>query len=74
MDLFVFKCLGCGHVAPEYEWGKARGAEGMGRGSIVAFPKPLCPACGSARVDLNHDLRDAQPEEEERVAHWRRPA
>jgi hypothetical protein len=71
MDLFVFKCLGCGHVAPEYAWNKARGAEGMGRGGIVAFPKPLCPACGSARVDLNHDMREAQPGEEERATAWR---
>lgn len=70
----MFKCLGCAHVAPEYEWGKARGAEGMGRGSIIAFPKPLCPSCGSARVDLNHDLREAHPDEEDRIALWRRPA
>lgn len=73
MDLFVFKCLGCGHVAPEYAWSKRKGAEGMGRGSIIAFPKPVCPACGSARVDLNHDLRDALPEEEERALLWRKP-
>jgi hypothetical protein len=73
VDLFVFKCLGCGHVAPEYEWGKTKGAQGMGRGSIIAFPKPICPACGSPKVDLNHDMRDALPEEEERATLWRKP-
>lgn len=73
MDVFIFRCLACGAIAPEYEWRKAKGAQGMGRGSIIAFPKPLCAACGSDRVDLNHDLRDARPDEEERVALWRKP-
>lgn len=73
MEIFLFKCLGCGHIAPEYEWGKGKSAEGMGRGGIVAFPRPLCPACGSARVDLNHDVREARPEEEERAELWRKP-
>jgi hypothetical protein len=73
VDLFIFRCLGCGKVAPEYEWGKGKGAEGMGRGSIIAFPKPLCPGCGSAKVDLNHDLRDARPDEEDRATLWRKP-
>jgi len=71
MDLFVFRCQDCGHVAPEYDWQKAKGAQGMGRGGIVAFPKPLCPSCTSGRVDLNHDMRDATLEEEERIARWR---
>ena len=69
----MFKCLGCGHVAPEYQWAKAKGAQGMGRGGILAFPKPVCPACGSAKVDLNHDLRDAAPEEVGLVQAWRTP-
>ena len=73
MDLFVFKCLGCGFVGEEYAWSKGKGAEGMGRGSIIAFPKPVCPRCASTKVDLNHDMRDARPDEEERVTGWRRP-
>jgi hypothetical protein len=73
VDLFIFRCLGCGHVAPEYAWGKAKGAQGMGRGGIVAFPKPLCPACGTAKVDLNHDLREARPDEEGPATLWRKP-
>lgn len=73
MDLFIFKCLGCGQVAPEYQWNKGKGAEGMGRGSIIAFPKPLCPSCGSAKVDLNHDMRDAEGNEEELATLWRKP-
>lgn len=73
MDLFVFKCRGCGMTAPEYEWKKARGAQGMGRGGMIAFPKPVCPSCGTANVDLNHDMRDALPAEEERATLWRKP-
>ncbi|MCA1812660.1 MAG: hypothetical protein LC624_01765 [Halobacteriales archaeon] len=73
MDLFIFRCTACQHVAPEYAWTKRKGAQGMGRGSIVAFPKPVCPSCGSEKVDLNHDLRDALPDEEERVTMWRKP-
>jgi len=73
VDLFIFRCTACGHVAPEYEWSKKKGAQGMGRGSIVAFPKPVCPSCGSDQADLNHDLRDARPDEEERVTLWRKP-
>jgi hypothetical protein len=71
VDCFIFRCLQCGHEGPEYAWGKVKGAEGMGRGGIVAFPKPICPACSSTRVDLNRDLRDAAPDEEERIAQWR---
>ncbi|HVL88496.1 MAG TPA: hypothetical protein VM681_10915 [Candidatus Thermoplasmatota archaeon] len=72
MDLFIFRCKACGKEAPEYEWGKAQGAQGMGRGGIVAFPKPVCPQCRSTNVDLNFDLRDARADEEERATGWRK--
>lgn len=73
MDLFIFRCTACQLVAPEYEWHKRKGAQGMGRGSIIAFPKPVCPRCGSDKVDLNHDLRDARPDEEAKAELWRKP-
>ena len=73
MDLFVFRCQACGHVAPEYDWNKQKGAQGMGRGGILAFPRPVCPGCGSTKVDLNHDLRDAASDEEARALAWRTP-
>lgn len=72
MDVFIFACEECGHTAPEYEWDKAPASGGIGRGSVIGFPQPICPECGSHEVDMDHDDRPAEDlDEEEKVEAWR---
>lgn len=72
MDAFIFRCEECGFTDIEYEFDKESASGGLGRGSVVGFPKPVCPECGSDSVDMDHDDRPAESEDEEdRIRDWR---
>lgn len=58
LEVFIFKCRGCGREAPDKFWQPRGGKSGSSPGAILKYPSPQCPKCQSINVDVNHDYKE----------------
>jgi hypothetical protein len=54
VEVFLFKCNGCGRVAPHQFWRPRTGKKGSAPEAMLQFPSPECPQCSGTRIDVNH--------------------
>ena len=58
VEAFIFKCRGCGRVAPHQFWRPRAQKSGSAPEAMLQFPSPECPQCNSINIDVNHGYAD----------------
>jgi hypothetical protein len=54
VEVFLFKCQGCGRVAPHQFWRPRSSKKGSAPEVMMQYPSPECPQCSSIAIDVNH--------------------
>jgi hypothetical protein len=54
----IFRCRTCGRVADEGAWPKKRQGSESAPSVLLAYPLPVCPACRSEDIDLDHGWKE----------------
>lgn len=60
VEVFLFRCRGCGRVAPHQFWRPRSQKSGSAPEAILQFPSPECPQCSSINVDVNHGYAEGE--------------
>lgn len=60
VEVFLFKCRGCGRVAPHQLWRPRSQKSGSAPEVMLQFPSPECPQCGSISIDVNHGYAEGE--------------
>jgi hypothetical protein len=54
VEVFLFRCNGCGRVAPHQFWRPRTGKKGSAPEVMMQYPSPECPQCNGISIDVNH--------------------
>lgn len=54
----MFRCRGCGRVAPHQFWRPRSGKKGAAPEVMMQYPSPECPGCDGINIDVNHGYAD----------------